>query len=362
MASVEKVLDGLSKKINIGVEERAQIPTFSPNLNYVLGGGLELGHISQIYGPKNTGKTLISIQIFKHVQNLYPDKICVWVDVEKTSKKDFFAFNDVDMSPQRFAYLQAKAEHGHSDYLLLAIKDLAATGEVPLIVCDSLGALLSSSQSDAEIGNQRVGGASRNVFQLMSQLNLSIGKNTHILFLNHEYDNINSGYGQEKKLSRGGRGKDYFIVQDIHTQKMQPIVEKEFTNGAEWPRQTGTVVRLQTKRTKSAFVQLGREGEIPFRVSENEQGRQILVHDIISEIIEFGKEAGVFSDKEGKPSNPQTSQLYYNGKLLGAQKEKIISSLLAEDSLLQELHSKVMSVSTDNTLVLPSKYVKETSE
>ena len=89
----ENTVDGLLKQFDKqygeGVvhagDEVEDFPRFSTGLfsmDLALGGGLPKGHMTQIYGKQDSGKSLLVYKMIATHQQQFPEETCILVDIE----------------------------------------------------------------------------------------------------------------------------------------------------------------------------------------------------------------------------------------------------------------------------------------
>lgn len=76
---------------NLKKEVPQPIPTRSPSLNWAMGiGGFQPGKISVLYGPENSGKTLLAMMAIADYQKKDKEAIFIWFDAEYSFNVDLF--------------------------------------------------------------------------------------------------------------------------------------------------------------------------------------------------------------------------------------------------------------------------------
>lgn len=115
----------------------APISTGSLQIDLAIGGGILPGDIVDISGPMGSGKTLLCQHMAAAAQTL--DHSCAWIDADHTLDAAFAWRCGVDFN--RLAVLQPLDTEQAMDMLL----SVAASGDVALVVVDSLTGLLSTS-------------------------------------------------------------------------------------------------------------------------------------------------------------------------------------------------------------------------
>ena len=125
------------------------LPTGFSSLDQALGGGIPRGRIVEIFGPSNSGKTTLGLQIFAQAQRY--GLTTVWVDADRTFDVSYAAALGVNC--ERMPVLQPES----AEDALAMFHELARTRAVDLLVVDSTAALVPLLELEAEVGAQSPG-------------------------------------------------------------------------------------------------------------------------------------------------------------------------------------------------------------
>ena len=139
-------------------------------LDLAMGGGFPRGKISCIFGPENSGKTLLALKLIAHYQKTHPDRVCVWVDVENNHTPEWAEALGVDT--KSLIVLTP-------DYAEQAVDMVEASlhsEDLGLIVLDSLGAMVTMLESESSAEKVMVGGNSLVVGKLARKCTLALSK------------------------------------------------------------------------------------------------------------------------------------------------------------------------------------------
>jgi len=125
---------------------RAPLPTGFSALDTALGsGGLPRGHVVEIFGPPDSGKTTLALQIVARVQR--EGRTAGWMDAERTFDAEYAAALGVAI--ERLPLVQPdSAENG-----MAMLHCLASSGALDLLVVDSAAALVPSLELEAGVGD-----------------------------------------------------------------------------------------------------------------------------------------------------------------------------------------------------------------
>lgn len=154
MSKLDTLLEKASKSMGLDVRPAREqcvderIFLDSPSLNYVLGGGLLAGRIYLISGPFSQGKTSIATYLASQMQKKAEDrKKVVYMDMEYSLDLNHCEEMGLDVD-HNFILLRPKC----AEDVFNLIPDLAETGEVGLIILDSLTSLESKAQLEDAFG------------------------------------------------------------------------------------------------------------------------------------------------------------------------------------------------------------------
>ena len=129
-----------------------RLSTGALGFDYPTGGGLPLGRIATFAGVEHSGKTTAACVQLAAYQRKFPDKVCVYVDVEHSLDIEFqCAMTGLD--PTRMLYVNPEGMSGED--IFEYIYELQGEDDIGLIVLDSIPALVSSRDYDTGIGEDK---------------------------------------------------------------------------------------------------------------------------------------------------------------------------------------------------------------
>lgn len=201
LKSVEKAYG--KETVQEGVElkqvERLALPARA--LNRMLYGGLPYGRLIEFSGVEHGGKTTTALLAISAYQRLGTDKKCVFVDAEGTYDSEWAAKLGVDNSK----VIKITPENMTAEQVLQMIIDIASTGQVGVIVLDSIPALVPQQEDAKTLSEYTMAGVSKplTVFSRKVQRELIKFPETIFIAINQLRDNM-SGYGTST-TTIGGR-------------------------------------------------------------------------------------------------------------------------------------------------------------
>ena len=189
-----------------GVCETGVIPTGSLPLDRALGiGGLPRGRIVEIYGPEAGGKTTLALSMVAEAQKL--GGVCAVIDAEHALNLEYMQALGCDLS----RLLVSQPDYG--EQALEVVDALVCSGELDLIVIDSVAALTPKAEIEGEMGDISVGLHARLMSRAMRKLTAQVSKTgTTLVFINQTRQKIGVTFGSPETTTGGNALKFYASV------------------------------------------------------------------------------------------------------------------------------------------------------
>ena len=285
------------------------IPTGSINLDLALGiGGYPKGRIIEIYGQESSGKTTLTLHAIAEEQN--KGGTAAFIDAEHSFDPTYAESLGVDLEK----LIISQPDNGEQ---ALEIADrLSRSGQVSLIIIDSVAALTPKAEIEGEMGDSKMGLHARLMSQALRKMNGSLYKNKcTIIFINQLRDKIGVMFGNPETTTGGNALKFYASVRlDIRKQS-QPIKDGDEAIGS----------RVKVKVVKNKVAP-------PFKTAEFDiiYGEGI---SMVSELIDIAVQKEIIK-KAG-------SWYSYNETKLGQGKDAVKLILKDNPELLEELLSMI---------------------
>ena len=188
------------------VREMSVIPTGSLSLDIALGvGGLPKGRVVEIFGPESSGKTTLALHVVANAQKL--GGVVVFIDAEHALDISYARKLGVDVDN----LLVSQPDCGEQ---ALEIADtLVKTGEVSVVVVDSVAALTPRAEIEGEMGDSHVGLQARLMSHALRKLTGSISKsNCLVIFINQMRMKIGVMFGNPETTTGGNALKFYSSI------------------------------------------------------------------------------------------------------------------------------------------------------
>ncbi|MDP3093682.1 MAG: recombinase RecA [bacterium] len=182
------------------------IPTGSPSLDLALGvGGVPRGRVIEIFGPESSGKSTLALHICAEAQKA--GGVAAFIDAEHALDPDYakrLGVNTDDL-------LISQPDSGEQG--LQIVETLVRSGEVDVIVIDSVAALAPKAAIEGEMGEFQIGLQARLMSSALQKLSGVISKTkTIVIFLNQLRMKIGIMFGNPETTSGGLALKFYASV------------------------------------------------------------------------------------------------------------------------------------------------------
>ena len=251
-----------------------RIPFTSPRANYILYGGIPRGRIVEFAGEEGGGKTTTALDICANAQKLfqeeYDKEFAELSSLEKPTKTEVDRLNTLKSSgPKKVAYIDhentldedwaitlgvdvsnmyiLKPQEETGEEIFQIILDIIETGEVGLVVLDSIGVMMSGQEMDKDMSDPVMVGISKALTRFSKRaVTLCAKYNCTLIGINQIRDNI-GGFGIN---TPGGRAwKHHCSVRLIFT-KGSPVDDdgSEVLQKVEDP--AGNLVSIRLFKTK----------------------------------------------------------------------------------------------------------------
>src|SRR3954471_11396720 len=206
LGQIEKQF-GKGSILRLGAKEAivpvSAISTGSISLDYALGvGGLPRGRICEIFGPESSGKTTIALQVIAEAQK--QGGMAAFVDAEHALDPQYARKLGVDVDN----LLVSQPDYG--EQALEITGHLIASGQIDVLVVDSVAALVPKAELDGEMGDSHMGVQARLMSQALRKLTGAVSKSrTCLIFINQIREKIGVMFGNPETTS-GGRALRFY--------------------------------------------------------------------------------------------------------------------------------------------------------
>ena len=210
MGSMKDVMKDVAKKygdktfINSHeIEVVDRIPTGIFPLDLALGGGIPRRRLTMIAGPNGSNKTNITFKLIRMHQMLWPDKYCIFIDIEGTFDPEWAAQFGIDLD-----WLHVVRPDFAEQAVDITV-DLIRADDVGLIIIDSLGAMISKKEIENSAEIASVGGAALLIPRFCKKITVECskaekeGRSPTVVAINQVRTKIGQLYGDPETVSGG---------------------------------------------------------------------------------------------------------------------------------------------------------------
>ena len=200
------------------------ISTGSISLDAALGvGGFPRGRINEIFGPESSGKTTIALQVVAEAQKA--GGIAAFIDVEHALDPTYARKLGVDVDN----LLVSQPDYGEQALEITA--HLIASGQIDVLVVDSVAALVPKAELDGEMGDSHMGVQARLMSQALRKLTGSVSKsNTCLIFINQIREKIGVMFGNPETTT-GGRALKFYSSVRLDIRRIAAIKDGDAVVG-----------------------------------------------------------------------------------------------------------------------------------
>ncbi|MGA2722871.1 MAG: recombinase RecA [Bryobacteraceae bacterium] len=289
----------------------AVISTGSISLDAALGvGGLPRGRVIEIFGPESSGKTTIALQVVAEAQK--KGGIAAFIDVEHALDPAYARKLGVDIDN----LLVSQPDYG--EQALEITNHLTGSGQIDVLVVDSVAALVPKAELDGEMGDSHMGVQARLMSQALRKLTGVVSRSrTCLIFINQIREKIGVMFGNPETTT-GGRALKFYATVRLDIRRIAAIKDGDSVIG---------------NRTKVKVVK--NKVAAPFREAEFD----IIYGEGISkegDLIDLGVAQNVI-EKSG-------SWISYKGERIGQGRENARQFLKDNPDIRQSIDTELRKV------------------
>lgn len=319
MSELQKTLEDIRKKHGNGsimlMDDKPNmnievIPTGVLALDIALGvKGLPKGRVVEIYGPESAGKSTLAMSVVAEAQKL--GGVCAYIDAEHAMDPVYASAIGVDVG----ALLISQPDNG--EQALSIAEELVKSGEIDVVVVDSVAALTPRAEIEGDMGDSHVGLQARLMSQALRKLTAHVN-NTHtmVIFINQLREKIGVMFGSPE-TTPGGRALKFYSSVRLDIRRIESIKQ-----GVEI---VGNRTRVKVVKNKVAPPFKQAEFDIMYGKGVSKEGS----------ILDLATEYGIIK-KGGAWYN-------YGDTQIGQGREKAKAYLAENPEILEELYQKVLS-------------------
>ena len=190
------------------------ISTGSYTLDYILGGGIPKGRLVEVFGPPSSGKSTLALHMIKEAQKF--GKV-LFVDAENSFDSLYAAAVGVDIENLLIC------QPDYSEQAFTVIEKLVQSGELSLVVLDSVASLSPKAEFQGESGDANMGLSGRLNGQHIRKVSILAAKNNTILFyINQIRHNLGITYGSNI-VTPGGNALKFHASARLEIKRIETL-------------------------------------------------------------------------------------------------------------------------------------------
>ncbi len=293
---------GEKPKVDIGA-----ISTGSIGLDAALGiGGLPRGRIVEIFGPESSGKTTLALHCIAEAQK--KGGLCAFIDAEHAMDPEYAA----KLGVQTADLLLSQPDTG--EQALEITESLVRTGNVDIIVIDSVAALTPKDEIEGDMGAQHVGKQARLMSQALRKLTSIVARSkTIVIFINQIRMQIGVTFGNPE-TTPGGKALKFYTSVRLDIRRIAQIKKGEEIMGSR--------TRVKVVKNKVAAPFRKTEFDILYNEGISREGELLALGEKFSTIAKSGAAYSYGEHKLGRG--------YDAARIFLRENQSIASALLAD--------------------------------
>lgn len=303
---------GVGAVMRLGSEEAQQWPSVSTgalSLDAILGiDGLPLGRVVEIFGPEASGKSTISLSLVAQAQR--KGLKCLYVDAEHALDPTYMSALGIDLDN----LLLAQPDYG--EQALEIVDRLIRTGEIGVVVIDSVATLIPKAELEGDMEAQQMGAQARMMSKALRKFIAPANEHkTMIVFINQLRNKIGVMFGNPE-TTPGGKALPYYASVRIDVRRKEDIKDKSGES-------IGIKVKAKVIKNKMAP---------PMKVTEFDiyYGKGV---DNFGCLLDMGLQKGIFTQRG--------AWVYYKGESFSQGRDNAIDKLKTNPELAKEVEELI---------------------
>lgn len=294
---------------NFKYEELTRIPLPYLQVNHILGGGIPLGRLIEVYGLESSGKSLICAQIVAQFQRA--GYRCCWMDMERAIDLEFYSDFGVDVDELILSQPETAED------CLDTINILVNSGAVNLIIVDSVASMPTKEQMGKTAEEKTMASLARILSTELPKLLSPCNDNKcTVVFINQVREKVGVMFGNPEDTPGGKALKFYSSIRmelrrQASSEKLDPVTKDP----------VGHKVNIKCVKNKTSPP--GRKGEFTIFYD----GREITKKDTLLEGFDIALKNELLQ-VDGRTYTFQVEDI----KVVGS-KDKFIQQLLDNEDL-----------------------------
>jgi len=286
---------GEKPKVNVNV-----IPTGSIGLDAALGvGGFPRGRIIEIFGPESSGKTTLALHAVAEAQKM--GGICAYIDAEHAMDPEYA--KKIGVKTDQLLISQPDT----GEQALDIVDSLVRSGNMDVIVIDSVAALTPKDEIEGDMGAYHVGKQARLMSQALRKLTAIVAKSkTVVIFINQIRMQIGVMFGNPE-TTPGGKALKFYTSVRLDIRRIAQIKKGEEVMGGR--------VRVKVVKNKVAAPFKQTEFDLMYNEGISKEGEILALGEKMEIIKKSGSSYEYGETKLGRGYDAARTFLKENGKI-----------------------------------------------
>lgn len=223
MAELKKALNAIDEGSVVNLDESVSpvatetLPTGLLSLDAILGSGIPLGRLIEVFGSEGSGKTTLCSHIVAAAQRR--GSIATYLDVENSY--DMMYAQVIGVDPKTMVFAQPSNAEKTFD---LAIKSAEYGNPGDVIIIDSMAALVPQAELEGDMSDQQMAAQARVIGKGLRKLLDLVSKNKIIFIgINQLREKMGGASWGERETTPGGRALKFYATQRIQLVALSKI-------------------------------------------------------------------------------------------------------------------------------------------
>jgi recombination protein RecA len=290
-------------------------------LDIALGvGGIPRGRAIEVFGPESSGKTTLTLSFIREAQKA--GAVCAFIDAEHAFDPQWA--RNIGVNVDELIISQPDT----MEQALETVETLANTGQVGMIIVDSVAALIPKAELEGDMGESHMGLHARLMSQALRKLTGALSKKKcTAIFINQIREKIGQMFGNPE-TTPGGRALKFYSSVRLEVKRIGQVKDGE--------KVVGSSVRVKVVKNKVSPPFKEAELKIYF-------GDPVYGFDDDSSIFDMALAAGVITKKG--------SWFYYGSDQLGLGQLPCIDKIRTDKSLAGKIRQDTLAKTGSNVPV-----------
>ncbi len=308
---------GEKPKIHLSI-----IHSGSIGLDAALGiGGYPRGRIIEIFGPESSGKTTLALHAVAEAQK--EGGVCAYIDAEHAMDPDYSKKLGVKIDE----LLISQPDTG--EQALEIVDSLVRSGNIDIIVIDSVAALTPKDEIEGDMGQAQMGKQARLMSQALRKLTAIVGKSkTVVIFINQIRMQLGVMFGNPE-TTPGGKALKFYTSVRLDIRRIASIKKGDEVMGGR--------VRVKVVKNKVAAPFRSTEFDLMYGEGISREGELLALGEKFGIVSKSGHSWSYGEEKLGRGYDATRTFLKENKKVANA--------------ILKDIRKKL---SDPNALTLPA--------